>query len=119
MEQQTSKAFENVGINVTTAMNRFNDNEEMYFLFLKKFTEDDLMMKINDFINAGETKDAFEAAHTLKGVCANLSIDSVNEVLNPMVEVLRGGSMEGLLSEYEKLLTVYNQVINVINTYCE
>ena len=118
MEQQVSDMLKEAGINVKTAMNRFFDNEEMYFSFLHKFTEDGLMKKIKLYIEQNQVKDAFDAAHTLKGVCANLSIDSMNEVLNPMVEVLRTGSMEGLLSQYDKLDEVYKEVINIINICC-
>lgn len=119
MEQQVKEALEKSGINIETAMNRFFDNEEMYFSFLDKFTEDDLMVKMKLLIEDNQVKEAFDAAHTLKGVCANLSIDSMNAVLNPMVEVLRVGSVEGLLPEYDKLNDVYKTVIDVINTYCK
>ena len=52
-------------------------------------------------------------------VCANLSLDSINNILNPMVEVLRKGSLDGLNEEYEKLSSVYSEVIAVIKQYCQ
>ena len=59
MEQQVKEALEKAGINIETAMNRFFDNEEMYFSFLDKFTEDDLMVKMKLLIEDNQVKEAF------------------------------------------------------------
>lgn len=60
----------------------------MYFEFLNSFVEDTLMSRLKQAVQNGSVDDAFEAAHALKGLCANLSIDSMSKMLVPMVEIL-------------------------------
>ena len=40
-------------------------------------------------MQSGERKDAFRAAHTLKGVCANLSFDRLFSSADQLTELLR------------------------------
>ena len=62
--------------------------------------------------------DAFEAAHALKGLCANLSIDSMSERIVPMVEILRGRSMEGIPEDFPELSQTYEAVCTAITKVC-
>ena len=119
MDDNKRKALTDAGINLDTAMQRFFDDEEMFFSFLNKFLDDDLLEKLGHFIDEGNVKDAFDVAHTMKGVCANLSIDAINAVVNPMVDVLRKGSLEGLKEDYVKLKNVYAVVSKAIVENCQ
>ena len=119
MDTAKRDAFEHAGINVDSALRRFMDDEKIYCSFLYRFLSDNLMSQLSDAIADGDVRQAFEVAHTMKGVCANLSLDSINNILNPMVEVLRKGSLDGLNEEYEKLSSVYSEVNAVIKQYCQ
>lgn len=113
------QAFEAAGINVDSAMKRFMDDEDMYCSFLNRFLTDNLINELSTALSQKDIKHAFDVAHTMKGVCANLSLDAINAILNPMVEVLRKDSLEGLDMEYERLLTVYSDIVKVVKQYCQ
>ncbi len=107
------------GIDYDAAMERFFDDEDMYIEFLEKFIEDDTLGRIQAFAEAGDAGQAFEAAHKFKGVCANLSLVSINAVLDPMVEVLRRGSMEGVSETVKELSAVCEKMSGTIRKACE
>ena len=87
MKDTARTVLTEAGINVDTALKRFLDDEEMYFEFLNSFVEDTLMSRLKQAVQNGSVDDAFEAAHALKGLCANLSIDSMSKMIVPMVEI--------------------------------
>lgn len=118
MDEQLKKICTDGGINYETAMERFFDDEDMYVEFLGKFNAYDTLQQLKAFVAAADVKHAFEAAHTLKGVSANLSLDSVNAVLNPMVEILRAGSMESVAETMPQLETVCEKMAQTIEAAC-
>lgn len=119
MEDTIKNKLIEAGINVDSAMERFLDDEEMYFEFLNQFPEDDLMGRLNNAVDNNRIKEAFDTAHTLKGVCANLSIDSMNKIINPMVEILRDNSIDGVPETLAELFKVYERVLAAINECCK
>ena len=53
-------------------------------------------------------KSAFEAAHDLKGISANMGITPVYELIVGMVEVLRAGKMpEDAMETYQRLMEMH------------
>ena len=61
-------------------------------------------------------EDAFRSAHTLKGVCQNLSFDRLYEVSNELTELLRDrtGEKPGIPEAMEKVTEVYEMTIEEI-----
>ena len=59
---------------------------------------------------------AFRGAHTLKGVCQNLSIDRLYEVSHELTELLRDrtGEQPGIPEAMEKVAEVYEMTIGEI-----
>ena len=59
---------------------------------------------------------AFRGAHTLKGVCQNLSFDRLYEVSNDLTELLRDrtGEQPGIPEAMEKVAEVYEMTIGEI-----
>ena len=57
--------------------------------FIGKFLEDDSYQTLCDAINTGDRAAAFRAAHTLKGVSANLSFTRLKESAGELTELLR------------------------------
>ncbi len=58
--------------------------------FLGKFLEDDSYSNLNKAIAADDSEAAFRAAHTLKGVSANLGFDQLRVSASQLTELLRG-----------------------------
>ena len=117
MKDTARTVLTEAGINVDTALKRFLDDEEMYFEFLNSFV-DTLMSRLKQAVQNGSVDDAFEVAHALKGLCANLSIDSMSKMIVPMVEILRGRSMEGIQEDFKGLSQTYENVCTAITKVC-
>ena len=108
--------LQNAGIDVEDGLRRFMKSEQMFEKFLKKFLDNDLYAA---FQKEADTPDAtaeqlFERAHALKGVCANLSMTGIIEVLGPMVETLRAGALTGVREQMPELDKRYQMVVSVI-----
>lgn len=114
MDQNNRKRLEECGINVDAAMERFMDNEAMYEKFLARFAEDKNFDILRESIHNNDVESAFNAAHTMKGVAANLELNGLLEFLSPIVEILRQKKTEGLNELLEKMSENYNMVCQAI-----
>ena len=65
---------------------------------------------------ADERKKAFDCAHTLKGVFANMGITPMFETVVKIVEPLRAGKNDGLMPVYEELLDEREHLRSIIQT---
>ena len=63
--------------------------DERIARFLQKVVDDGSYALHVDSIAQGNGEEAFRAAHTLKGVCANLSITRLGESSSALTEALR------------------------------
>ena len=85
--QQCYEAF---GGNYPEVISRLRADERVA-RFLQKVVDDGSYRLLCDSIESGNGEEAFRAAHTLKGVCANLSITKLFESSSALTETLRGG----------------------------
>lgn len=81
--------FNAYGGDNSTAMGRFFGNEGMYLRFLDMFFQDESFQQLENALDAGDLKDAFAAAHTLKGVAGNMGLTPLYEAVCVIVERLR------------------------------
>lgn len=70
-------------------------NEGMICRFTLMFLNDDSYPKLEQALKEGNVKEAFRAAHTLKGVCQNLGFTNLYQPTYDLTEVLRTGTLEG------------------------
>ena len=89
---------------VDGAMERFLDDEGLYTSCLQAVLEDKAFAGLGEALEAHEVEQAFDYAHTLKGVLANMGLTPMFDIAVRIVEPLRGGSDEGLMPVYEELL---------------
>ena len=92
------------GVNVDKALARMKGNKEAYKNFLIEFFEDPDFEALGEELKAGNAKNAFEYAHGLKGMSANLGIDEVQKKLGVLVEILRHGGLDGALELYDDVI---------------
>ena len=112
MEDSRKDALLRAGVNVDEALERFMGNEELLVRFLKKFANDSSYQSLKKAMSEQNYKDAFEAAHALKGVCGNLSIAKLFELVCKEVELLRGGTAgEGVEQGHLEVMAEYERVI--------
>lgn len=95
----------NWGCDIDGALERFIGDEELYKTCLYTVLEDKAFGGLGEALGAGWVKEAFDHAHTLKGVLANMGLTPMYDITVRIVEPLRaGGDTEGLLALYEELL---------------
>ena len=92
------------GCDTIGAMDRFLEDEELYVTCLETVITDEAFEKLGQALKEQKIQDAFEYAHTLKGVLANLGLTPMFVLAEEIVEPLRAGKGENLLPVYEKLL---------------
>lgn len=100
----TDQTYYEEGFDIVSARERFFGKREMCERFLVRFLEDTNYEKMIKAIREKDTERAFYHAHTLKGVCANLSLWQMQEEVSKSVEELRREKLPGeeAISELEK-----------------
>lgn len=81
--------LEEDGIDIDGAMERFMNNEEMFRHFLRELPEDEIYCLLMEAFDAGDVDKAFDLAHQLKGIIANLSLSFLYQTMHDIVEILR------------------------------
>lgn len=114
MEDTLKKKLVESGIDVDGAMERFMNNDTMFKKFLLKFLDDPNMGLLRQGLEARDTDMAFRAAHTLKGVCGNLSLVSLAKVVSEATEYLRAGDIDSAIAKMPEVEEEYAKVIEVI-----
>ena len=79
------------------------------------FKKDPSMSQLTQAMDAGDVETAFRAAHTLKGICANLGFKSLFEVSYEITEALRAGDMEQAKVMWPGVQACYARVENALN----
>ena len=85
----TIDSLKQFGANVDEGLKRCMNNEEFYLKLVTKAVEDASYDKLKDAVEAGDLDAAFEAAHALKGVSANLALTPIYEPVYEITELLR------------------------------
>ena len=76
--------------------------------FIAKFLDDGSYPELCRAMEQGQTEEAFRAAHTLKGVSANLGFDRLTASSGELTEPLRGRT-DGIPTEAVPLLDMVRQ----------
>lgn len=93
--------------------------ESMVIKFIFKFLDDKSYGNLMTSIQNKDYKEAFMSAHTIKGLCQNLSFTRLYESSHLITEALRSDSPdENLISELaEKVRADYTATVNTIETF--
>ncbi len=102
------------------AMGRLR-SERLVQKFVLKFLDDGSYRLLQDSLAAGDRAEAFRAAHTMKGVCANLAFNTLLASSERLTEALRDGAPpqpdeEELIGQVEE---DYRRVIQAIQAFQE
>ena len=89
--------------------------EKLVHKFAIKFLADHSFENLVNDMKDGKYEDAFREAHTLKGVCQNLSFTKLFSSSNSMTEALRAGNIEEASKLLPQLESDYNQTVSAIN----
>ena len=77
------------GANTEEGMQRCLDNEELYLRLVKSVAEDATFDALEAALRNNDLDAAFEAAHSLKGVLANLALTPLLAPVQEITELLR------------------------------
>lgn len=114
MDFDTMDALKNAGVDLDGTLKRFSGNTELFERFLMKFPKDKTFEELTNTLENGDVKAAFAAAHTLKGVAANLGINSVRQAATGMMELLRNEKLEEARAMYSELNEAYQVICRIL-----
>ena len=98
-----------------SALKRVGGNTNLYKKLLTLFLAES---HINDLCNAvenGSLEEAAQLAHTVKGVCANLSLTKLRTVSADIEAKLKGG--EDCKEDLQELKTTSEETVAIIKEY--
>lgn len=114
MDLNTILALREAGVDTEGALRRFSGNSEMYERFLKKFLSDPTFKQITETVMAKDPEGALAAAHTLKGVTANLGINKLFSISSEMVDQIRADDFDGAAGNYPRLKEAYEEICDIL-----
>ncbi len=86
--------YNSIGADSSQVVCRLGGSAELVKRFLIRFKDDKSFENLSVAICNNNNEEAFRAAHTLKGVCANLGLEHLFEQASAMTELLRSGETE-------------------------
>lgn len=96
-------------------------SERLVQKFMLKFPGDGSYRLLCDSLAAGDRKEAFRAAHTIKGVCANLAFNDLLASSEALTEALRDGRppQPGEETLIQRVREDYERVIEAVRVFQE
>lgn len=116
---ELKKIYEVAGGELEKVLARYGGNEKMLKHFLHLFVKDSSFSKLQEALASDKTEEAFRAAHTLKGICANLGFEGLYKKASEITEILRRGELDDAKPIFPGLAELYGNVIEIINRYLE
>lgn len=101
------------------AMGRLR-SERLVQKFVLKFLEDGSFDLLCRSMESGDMSEAFRAAHTIKGVCANMAFTALLDSSSQLTELLRAGDSGTQAQElFERVKADYAQTAQAIQAFRE
>ncbi|MDD3204126.1 MAG: Hpt domain-containing protein [Lachnospiraceae bacterium] len=111
---QLLTALKEYGADVEKTMERFLDDEELYSDCLVSFMEDPGFENLKTALDTANYNQAFDEAHSLKGVSANLGLNPLFDKICLLVETLRSHENEDLEGKYAAILAEKEKVRQIL-----
>lgn len=98
------------GVDVNSALERLGDDKELYDELLHTFKNETYLEKLKAAMDAGNPKEAFAAAHAMKGESGNMGFSKLYEALCPLVDKLRNDDLSDTGPMYEKVSAAFEEL---------
>lgn len=85
----TVSSLKEFGANTAEGVARCMGNESFYIMLVSTVIKDNKLEELEKSIEEKDYNKAFEAAHALKGMLSNLSLDPITKPISEMTELLR------------------------------
>lgn len=109
------RRLQEAGVDVAGSVNRFSGNEALYLRFVERFREDETYSQLCRAYQKGDHEQLLTAAHTLKGVAANLGMNALSDVCAGLVRKLRAGETDVLEEVYGEVARQYKVIVDAIS----
>lgn len=116
MDAQLREKLASAGIDVYDLTERLMGNMTLISRFMSRFPDDKNYGALVDSLEKGQYEEAFRAAHTLKGVCANLSMTELSKVVGEQTEYLRAGNIGEAQKLMPQISREYNAMVELIRS---
>lgn len=114
MDDNIKKQLIEAGVDLQRTMERFLNNEAFYLKFLLRFPKDPNFVELEKAVGEKDMQKMERAAHTLKGVSANLGLDPVAACLGQIVQSIRRGECDDLDAQFAKVKEQYERFDGII-----
>ena len=108
------ECYAQMGANYNEVLGRLY-NEAMIHKFVLLFLKDDSFQNLETALKKADVKEAFRAAHTLKGVCQNLGFTNLYAPTYDLTETLRAGKLEGTQEQFAQVAEQYKITVDAIH----
>lgn len=92
-------------------------SEKLVQKFVIKFPDDPSYDNLHKSLENKIYDEAFRAAHTIKGVCQNLSFTKLFDSSSRLTEALRAGAVEDISNLVTQVDADYRQTVSAIKTF--
>lgn len=106
--------LQNWGCDIKGALERMLNDEDFYIECLYTVLEDTNFDELEKNLKKGNIHEAFEHAHTLKGVLGNMGLTPMYQKTIEIVEPLRIGSDEQTLENYRDLKNMKDHLQSIL-----
>lgn len=113
---QITEFLNAVSDNSEAVLARFGSSEMLVKKFMIKFLSDGTFSELNNAVTAADIPRTEAAAHTLKGVSANLGFDKLSSCCKLMVDASRSDDPMTAFEYFTDVKTEYERIISLINT---
>ena len=115
------ECYQSLGGNFAEVQQRL-PSDRLIKRFITKFLDDGSYAELSQAMASGQREQAFRAAHTLKGVCANLSFTKLLRSASALTDLLRQESdaiSESAAAALTDVTRDYSRTISAIRAYLE
>lgn len=92
-------------------------SEKMVQKYVLKFLDDESFDRLCRALESGAQEEAFRAAHTIKGMCQNLSFTILEQSSSRMTEALRAGDLAAGQGMLEDVRRDYRRATDAIRAF--
>ncbi len=111
------EALRSWGCDIDGAMERFDDDEELFISFLSDVINEPAVEKLGIELKNHNISAAFDCAHLIKGLLGNMGITPLYDIAVRLVEPLRHGNDEGLLPVYNEFIAAHKIFSEIVKKY--
>lgn len=109
-----TEAAKELNIDLEGTLGRFSGNEGLYLRFLRRLPQDKTFEQLAQGVEQGDAQIMEQAAHTLKGVAANLGLEDLRQASDGVVQAVRAGQTGEACGQFERVRQAFQRACDVL-----